>query len=452
MEKGDFFKSEFLLKRFDPRISRSLSKGYAEISRSAGSSFSFALGDNFRQTMSRIFQRKNMNGAALLSGHIACTQERCLEDSGSYVIVAQDSSYYNLSGHKKMRGLTAIQGKVLGVVQHNVLAMSELGVPLGLLAQHNWARGGEGSELWKKESEKWNYGLDAVNRHLGSRKKKVILVQDREADIFDFIQQVRSPNVELLLRVYQERLYEIGAAGDTSLSTAYLRQSADSLPYIESKTVEIRRNNQAVWVKLALYAGEVSVLPPKNAPKDSRPISMTLVKAVEIGAEDSNFADVYDPKTKVEWLLLSSAKLSPHITASQLVEWYALRWGIERFHYVLKSGGYEVERLQFDDIHTYLNALAFYSVVAWKMLAFNKLVQEEPLTPANVVFDKDEIETMTAITKEPVITIEQAEKALNIIARFKPSKAQKHLGNKKMAKAIYDLQFVSFGFHINNSS
>ena len=53
----------------------------------------------------------------------------------------------------------------------------------------------------------------------------------------------------------------------------------------------------------------------------------------------------------------------------RLTYFYSLRWRLERLHYTLKSGALDVEKLQFDDLTTTLNALAFYSVVAWQLLA-----------------------------------------------------------------------------------
>jgi hypothetical protein len=108
-----------------------------------------------------------------------------------------------------------------------------------------------------------------------------------------------------------------------------------------------------------------------------------------------------------------------------------------------------VERLQFDHIHTYFNALAFYSILAWKTLAINYVIREEPHEPARNIFDEKEVITLEAITHTTITSIQQAEKGLNIIAKFRPTKAQPHLGVKKMAQTIYDLHLISFGFHIN---
>jgi len=59
-----------------------------------------------------------------------------VEASGSeYITAAQDTTYYNYSGQRAMVGLGEIQGKVRGLLQHNVLLLDQLGLPLGLLTQ-----------------------------------------------------------------------------------------------------------------------------------------------------------------------------------------------------------------------------------------------------------------------------------------------------------------------------
>lgn len=65
--------------------------------------------------------------------------------------------------------------------------------------------------------------------------------------------------------------------------------------------------------------------------------------------------------------MLSWYRASAFLDAKQgsgSTQFYALRWCIERIHYTLKSGALSVEKRQFDNIHTLINALAFYSVGA----------------------------------------------------------------------------------------
>jgi hypothetical protein len=53
--------------------------------------------------------------------------------------------------------------------------------------------------------------------------------------------------------------------------------------------------------------------------------------------------------------------------AVQAVAWYALRWLVERYHYVLKSGC-RIEQLQLETVERLERALATDAVVAWRML------------------------------------------------------------------------------------
>jgi len=80
-------------------------------------SFSQALGNGFRQTIAAIFARKEMKPEIMLSGHIEETLARASNCGGEYVIAAQDTTYYNYTGQKKMEGLGKIQGKTFGLMQ-----------------------------------------------------------------------------------------------------------------------------------------------------------------------------------------------------------------------------------------------------------------------------------------------------------------------------------------------
>ncbi len=73
-------------------------------------------------------------------GHLNATKERIQADDAEYILVAQDTTYYNYSGQQARAGLGKIQGNIKGLMQHNLLALSETGMPLGLLGQEYWSR------------------------------------------------------------------------------------------------------------------------------------------------------------------------------------------------------------------------------------------------------------------------------------------------------------------------
>ena len=75
-----------------------------------------------------------MNDSTTLSGHVAATRARVQASDREYLIAAQDTTDYNYSGQAQMSGLGRIQGKVRGLMQHNVLLMDDGVLPLGVIS------------------------------------------------------------------------------------------------------------------------------------------------------------------------------------------------------------------------------------------------------------------------------------------------------------------------------
>ena len=425
-----------------PPVKKSLAKAY-DLSLSKPSlSFSACMGESFRQTVAGIFSNPAMTTELMLEGHLASTLARAASSSGNYLIVAQDTTYYNYSGHKQMEGLGVIQGNIRGIMQHNCLLMNELGYPLGLLDQQYWTRKG-GKDFAGKESLKWTNGLKTVNKHLGTNAKKVVLVQDREADIFDFFKAERGAAVELLVRVYQARHLEVLSSG----VLAKLDTIGEHLTDFGTKQVVIQRNHKEVQLTLALKGGAVNVLTDNLANAATlQTQGLSLVIAEEIACvEVQTGANVFKEEEKAIWHLLTSLPVDNQADVERVVHFYSLRWRIERFHYTLKSGALSVEKLQFDDLHSTLNALSFYSVVAWQLLALTYFIREEPDAPATSFFEVGEIELLQKETNKVIKTVKEAVLALVKIVGFAPTKKQPLPGVKILTQALERFYFMKRG-------
>ena len=97
-----------------------------------------------------------MNPEIMLSAHVEQTIIRASQCRGEYVIAAQDTTYFNYTGHKQMEGLGIIQGNTRGLMQHNIMLMSQTGQPLGIMGQKYWTREGAiDLRPSEKESQKW---------------------------------------------------------------------------------------------------------------------------------------------------------------------------------------------------------------------------------------------------------------------------------------------------------
>lgn len=212
--------------------------------------------------------------------------------------------------------------------------------------------------------------------------------------------------------------------------------------------VEINRDNRAVRLILNLRAGAVNVYPDKDlSPAKHKTQGFSLVIAEEIACIDIKTQETLEPpKEPAIWYLLTTLPIADIVDVKRIVYFYALRWRIERLHFTLKSGALEVEKLQFDDVHTLINALAFYSIVAWKLLALTYALREDPSQSALNLFEPSEVLLLQQISAKEIHSLGDAVLALTRIVGFAPSKKQPFPGVKVLAAALEKFSFIKIGF------
>ncbi|NER00754.1 MAG: IS4 family transposase [Cyanothece sp. SIO2G6] len=391
-----------------------------------------------------------MPRSTMLSGHVAATHARVQASDSEYLIAAQATTYYNYSGQTQMVGLGRIQGKVRGLMQHNVLLLDERGLPLGLLDQQYWTR--EGAINWpssQQESQKWFNGLAAVNQQAEGTPQRWVVTCEREGDIFDFFKAEREANVDLLIRVFQPRRVEVVTAG----TVCPLPDAAAQLNDYGQYSVQIERQDggkrRTVEVTLHLQAATVHIYPSKDlSPARHKTQALSLVIATEVACREvKTNEDCFDADRPLCWSLLTSLPIETVAEVQRILRFYALRWRIERLHFTLKSGALDVERLQFDDVHTLVNALTFYSVVAWRLLGLTYALRQDPEQSAQSLFDTDELTLLHQLSGQPVDSLRQATLALAQLVGFAPSKKQPLPGVKVLATAL-EPTFRTSNWHI----
>jgi hypothetical protein len=92
---------------------------------------------------------------------------------------------------------------------------------------------------------------------------------------------------------------------------------------------------------------------------------------------------------------LTTIQIDTAEQAVHCVDWYCLRWRIEDFHRVLKSGC-EIEELRNDTAERLKRAIAIYMVVAWRIMLMTLLGREVPNLPPDFLFTDIEIEVLGA--------------------------------------------------------
>ena len=83
-------------------------------------------------------------------------------------------------------------------------------------------------------------------------------------------------------------------------------------------------------VTLEIRYRQIRVLPPIGKQKRYPALSLTVIHAEERGTPLN--------REKISWKLITDLPVASRRDAVEKIRWYALRWKIEVFHKVLKSG------------------------------------------------------------------------------------------------------------------
>ncbi len=473
------------VKVWDPRCQKTLICACQRLAEQSELSFSRALGSQ-RKAVSPILHHETTRAADLLEGHIRATNRRC--QNYAFVLLASDTTVCDFTTHHAAKGLGPISShpRQQGFLLHSVLALTPQGDPLGLLHQQSWVRDpaplrdtgetplrdtgetplrdtgetplrdtgetplrdtgetplrdtGEtpGKRAFEaKESYKWLHALRGVEAALPSRQK-ALLVQDREADVFAFFAASRRDTLDLLLRATQPR--RVVVADGPKEQTLF--RAAAQAPVLTTHTAHVpaRAGQSARTATLTLRVVSVTVLAPRNGGDPPAPsVPLQVVRA----SEETPPAAGRDP---IEWVLLTTLPVPDAETAVRVVGYYALRWRIERFPYVLKSGC-RLERLQLDTFATLQKAVRLYSIVAWRLLHLTYLAREVPETPCREAISDTERTVLEYATGQTITTVRQALQAVAKIAGFVSVPSAPDPGVKSLWLGFRKLQDMVAGF------
>ena len=328
------------------------------------------------------------------------------------VLCIQDGSDLDYSSLARCEGLgvigtnqTSAQGR--GLHLHSTLAAAPNGLPLGVLrarvAAPQLKSPEEQRPSWaipieEKETFCWIEGLrDTADLAAQMPQTRLINVCDREADFFEmFEEQQRHPVVDLLVRANYNRTITEGpfklfeavrqAPLRTKVQVRVPRQSAR--PKLSKKQARPKRPSRRA--ELEVRYQPLQLRPPKYF-SEKDPIDIWIVHAWEASPPEGTEA--------VEWFLLTTVAITSPEDAVQVLRWYCLRWRIEDFHRVLKSGC-AIEKMAHATAERIRRAIAINVVIAWRIMLMTLLGRHLPDLPPEVLFSDIELQVLRAYAKK----------------------------------------------------
>lgn len=307
-----------------------------------------------------------------------------------------------------------------GIICYSSIAITEQGVPLSLLYQHNWTR--PPGEMGKKkdraikpfkdkESYHWYKGIREVNKQLGAGVAK-LHIADREADIYDLFFCGYDQNTDLLIRAsHNRRLNDGSALWDAIAEMEPLATAELQLPDATGK--------KRVPVEIEIKYRQVEILRPRGKDHQYESVEMTAISVKQVDNKES--------EDSLHWQLLTTVEVTTTAQALQCVKWYCYRWLIERFHYVLKSGT-RIEQLQLKQASSLQKAIHVYSIAAMRIMQLVYQSRQSPDVSCELVLTKEQWTVLYILINKTHLLPEQPPSLGQAVAWI--GKLGGHLGRK----------------------
>ncbi len=180
-------------------------------------------------------------------------------------------------------------------------------------------------------------------------KSKVIRVCDRAADIYEVLTETKEYGCSHIIRLKHDRVV---------LSEGF---------QIKSLMTNLKSMGQTQienWQKVILRAPE----------RPRVKLSCLEETVVHVWGETVN-------GEKIEWFLYTDLEINSLEDAIKIVQYYSLRWTIEIYHKILKTG-LKAENLQLETAHAIFAAISIMSIVGLRILDLKERLRMNPEAPA----------------------------------------------------------------------
>ena len=296
------------------------------------------------------------------------------------------------NSHKKTKGLGYCCGQTLGINVHSCLYVMPEGVPISLAAQSYITREEPSSELSaaqkrqrpieEKESYRWLKTM-AETASNAPANATLVHIADREGDIYELFALAQATGEKFVIRVVHDRLDTDGKRIISSLRTSepigYIKAT---IPADHSKRLKEREALLSVQIRT------VDMKKPQNRENDEKLASslhLTVIRVFEANPP---------PGVKpIEWLLTTNLSTNTTKDVMEVVGYYKLRWKIERFHFVLKSGC-DIEGIQQRSVDGIEMMILLYSFISIQIMMLTFMSRAYPEMSCNLIFSESEWKTL----------------------------------------------------------
>ncbi len=389
----------------DLRLARRFGKLLSQMSEQIGATVPMACQDwaNTKAAY-RFFDNERVSEAEILAGHFAATKERLVGIRG-LTLVLHDTTEFSFQREKEVGLLhRTVNGRnswgqlkhrtICGLLLHSSLAVTTEGLPLGLAAVKFWTRKKfKGCNALKKkinptrvpieqkESQRWLDNLREATSLL-TPSERLVHIADREGDIYELFTAAEETQTNFLIRTCVDRLAE---DGERTVAAEMAKAPVEGTHRLLLQS----KDGRTCEVELEIKYRHMWVLPPIGKEKKYSDLPLTVIHAIERGTP-------LDRK-RIEWKLITNLPVESLAEAIEKLEWYAMRWKIETFHKILKSGC-QVEGSKLRTAERLVNLIAICCVLSWRIFWMTMLQRSTPKASPLLALTEVELLLLDEIT------------------------------------------------------
>ena len=299
--------------------------------------------DSEAKSFYRFLQNDNVSEADIIRNMRSNCAFSC---TNKVLLCIQDTTEVNLYNHKNrvkkdhyIGTTNAVKGGIGFLLRPSFVLDAQTLVPYGFSDVKIWNRPLEKLTkkdrdynklpIEEKESYKWIESSQNSKKVL-DQAKEIIIIQDREGDIYEQFGIVPDQKTHLLVRARANR-----TLSDKTKLFDYIANQPSKGTYTIELEGDKRKNIKKREAILEVRFSEVTInkndLSSKIAPQN---IKLTIIEAKEINT---------DVKNPICWRLLTTINVENLETALNCITWYTCRWVIEEVFRILKKEGFNIE-------------------------------------------------------------------------------------------------------------
>lgn len=454
----------------DKRLARRLTTVAAKAARNPSASFpQIARSDSELEGIYRFLSNSRVRKDAILEPHQAATLAR-MAQWGRVAVVHDSTQFVFRNGVAERLGHLPGAGQ-RGLMGHFALAVSETGLPLGVLGFESLAppapkprKRGKKHRLYN-----WGIGLDRLAarwrrlieevRDRVNGSAKLIHLMDREADSFELMNDIRLAGEAFVIRL-RHRDRRARAANDAPHDWRAVDDIVKASRFVCEREVPLSRR---VYAKEQQYK--------RGYAERDRRIAKLRVEALPVlfkrpgvmrywkhlpAEMPVNIVRVWEPappagEDGVEWLLMTNEPIGTVEQVEAVIDWYRRRWKIEEYFKALKTGC-AFEKRQLQSRAALENTLALLAPIAWQLLTVRDQGRETPHAPAHTVLSRQQLKVLRGISERPLEAKPSVEQALlAIAAQGGHLKRNGRPGWQTLGRGLEKLWWAELGYQVGRA-